>query len=67
MGPAWYPRFDLTGVQERRALSSKVDDLLRQIANMKNERELAATQMQDSECTVKDLEVDFECVVTRLS
>lgn len=45
--------------QERRALSSKVDDLLRQIAKLKHEREHAANQLQDSECAAKELEVGF--------
>jgi len=48
---------DLRRVQERRALSGKVDEVLRQVAKVRSERDLAVTELQDSEASAKDLEV----------
>ena len=53
-------------MQERRALSGKGEQLLNQIAKLKVERDSAATQLEQSECDVQQLEEQLERATTLL-
>ena len=52
--------------QERRALSAKVDQLLRQMAGIKSERDAAVAQLQQSENDAKEFEEQLERATTLL-